>query len=491
MGFDFLSMLSGKAPDETPKLTLDEAAELLKTSPEALSAFEKAYAIRCMDDGDQGQIGINSRQASAKQHEVNDAAGITDDALVLSSAMQNQVVGELLAQTEVYVFDGDLDHRDGYASPLPELPANNKLAITTQTLKGLPEHLRVQLTGDATVRDIKDMSYESLLYFYKEAIDQTKDAKYCKSMYDHFRSGLDFLDLDPVVYAMLDMNPNAMGHWLPALVEACRGQDFFKIPATRVAKVPMTLLQMTRMDYSLMTPATLSVVDKWAMEAFDLDESKDYFIKTGTYSSKFDFRNAKVTAGKEVTELGEYLLFIQSQACAMAGPLGGCYGASTTNEWVVREFIHDKEDNPCIYKGLPLHTEYRVFVDCDTDKVIAYNPYWDPEVMLKRFNQGDDANSPHQKHDYVVYKAHEETLMARYHANIDAVVEHIKAILPNLDLKGQWSIDVMQNGDEFWLIDIATAETSAFKEKIPEVLRRPRPENWLPRIEAPVLPEND
>ena len=50
----------------------------------------------------------------------------------------------------------------------------------------------------------------------------------------------------------------------------------------------------------------------------------------------------------------------------MAGPLSfPCiYGVSTTNEWVVREFIPDKEGNPCIYHGLPLHTEYRVFVDC-------------------------------------------------------------------------------------------------------------------------------
>ncbi|MBR0283080.1 MAG: RICIN domain-containing protein, partial [Oscillibacter sp.] len=30
----------------------------------------------------------------------------------------------------------------------------------------------------------------------------------------------------------------------------------------------------------------------------------------------------------------------------------------------------DKENNPCIYKGMPLHTEYRVFVDFDTDEVL-------------------------------------------------------------------------------------------------------------------------
>ena len=43
-------------------------------------------------------------------------------------------------------------------------------------------------------------------------------------------------------------------------------------------------------------------------------EDKEYFIKTGTYSSKFDFRNARVSGPKEVRELGEYLLFIHFHA---------------------------------------------------------------------------------------------------------------------------------------------------------------------------------
>ena len=97
--------------------------------------------------------------------------------------------------------------------------------------------------------------------------------------------------------------------------------------------------------------------------------------------------NAHVKGAKEVRELGEYLTFIQFQAQNMAGPLAtpSIYGVSTTNEWVVREFIGDKENNPCIYKGLPLHTEYRVFIDCDKNEIIGFNPYWDPEIMLKRF----------------------------------------------------------------------------------------------------------
>ena len=168
----------------------------------------------------------------------------------------------------------------------------------------------------------------------------------------------------------------------------------------------------------------------------------------------------------------------------MASPLcNPCiYGASTTNEWVVREFISDKENNPCIYKGLPLHTEYRVFVDCDKDQVIGIAPYWEPETMKQRFGHEEDANSPHQIHDYVIYKAHEQTLMSRYYENKDIVQSHIEEILPNLDLNGQWSIDVMQNGNDFWIIDMALAEYSAFYNYVPEELRNPSEENWIPQL---------
>ena len=215
-----------------------------------------------------------------------------------------------------------------------------------------------------------------------------------------------------------------------------------------------------------------------------LDESKEYFIKTGTYSSKYDFRNAYVHGAKEVRELGEYLLFIHHQAVMMAEPLTSpcIYGVSTTNEWVVREFIPDKENNPTIYKGLPLHTEYRVFVDCDTDEVIGISPYWEPNTMKRRFGHCKDADSSHQIHDYVIYQMHEDTLMKRYKKHKERVKEEIQSLLPYLDLAGQWSIDVLQNGDEFWLIDMALAQDSALIECVPPQLRKITEENWIPEF---------
>ena len=313
---------------------------------------------------------------------------------------------------------------------------------------------------------------------------EAKTEKEKKDFYNHFRQGLDILDLDPLIYKMLDQNPNNMGYWFPKLKEAIDSQCFFKVPKTKIVKVPMEILQLSRLGYETLTPTTLKIVDDYCMKAFDLDVTKSYFVKTGTYSSKFNFRNAKVTGEKEVRELGEYLLFLSSQAVLMAGPLTqpSIYGMSTTNEWVVREYIEDVENNPCIYNGMPLHTEYRVFVDFDTDEILGVSPYWRPDVMLKRFGGNSNPNSPHDKHDYVIYKMHEPVLMERYEKNIEKVLENMQQIVRDTDLTGQWSIDVMQNGDDFYIIDMATAYTSALSDCVPAGKIRKQEENWLPEL---------
>ena len=103
--------------------------------------------------------------------------------------------------------------------------------------------------------------------------------------------------------------------------------------------------------------------------------------------------------------------------------------------------------------------------------------------MKQRFGHEEDANSPHQIHDYIIYKAHEETLMRRYYENIERVKTAVIDLLPDLHLHGQWSLDIMQNGNDFWLIDMGVAENSAFyRECVPESSRVPTPENWLQQL---------
>lgn len=457
-------------------ISRDRIAEILRVSPDALDAFEKAYSKAALQTEPESIFEVNSRQAAAK----NERLG--DDSPEELKALTERIVKELIWQTLTYTYDGKTGKIEKSLSNAPEKNA----PVTNQDLLRIPASLRPQLSGELMKRDL-DITASAVFLFYYDKMQNGKTPKDRRDAYNRFRQGLDILDLDALAYRIIGQNRNSIGHWFPELVSAYRDSGFFQIPATTIAKVPLTLLQLTRLDYHSLTPSTIQIVDNWAHAVFRLNDERDYFVKTGTYSSKFDFRNCLVHGEKEVRELGEYLLYIHHQALQMAGPLSfPCiYGVSTTNEWVVREFIPDKEGNPCIYHGLPLHTEYRVFVDCDSDAVIGVSPYWEPKTMLNRFGSCSDANSPHQMHDYVIFKSHEATLMRRYHENVDSVVEHIREFLPALDLQGQWSIDVMQNGDDFWIIDMAVAENSAFYDCVPESLRRPSAENWIPDILKP------
>lgn len=454
--------------------TKDSIAKILKTDKKILKDFEDAYA-KCalVDKMSDNFFEINSRQmAQMKEGIIDTECSQLDDII-------NRIVDELLGKTVIFNFDGKTKIKK-------KIPQNLNLPIVTnEEICKLPEELRPQLTGSLCKVDINEPSYVALLSNY-EMYKKETNIKKKQSLYGMFRQGLDILDIDPITYEMIGMNPNSMGYWLPSLIEATIKHNFFKIPKTTIIKVPISVLQLTRLDYSSLTRTTLDIVDKFCQKVFNLDENEDYFIKTGTYSSKYDFRNARVYDSKEIRELGEYLLFIHYQACQMASSLNNCciYGVSTTNEWVVREFIKDKENNPCIYKGLPLHTEYRVFVDFDTKQVLGVNPYWDPNVMKQRFGNEDDSDKPDMTHDYIIYTMHEDILMKRYNENVDKVIENIQFLLNDIEcLCGQWSIDIMQNGEDFWIIDMALAINSALNECVPKGLLKPIEENWIPKLD--------
>lgn len=448
------------------KLNMDQIAEILKTSPEMLKEFETMYQSISDEKHKESDnfFDVNSRDM-AESKRVYEVSGDPEE-------LTDRITDEIIAL---------------YNSP--SLPDGAFEPVTKEEINLLPPENRPQLTGTMIKKDIDTVAYPILIDTYQKWL-KTGDIK----AYHIFRQGLDVLDLDIVTYNIIDQNPNSMGHWFPALRQAAEMQDFFKVPETKIVKVPLPILQLTRLDYNSLTPATLRIVDKWCTEVFELDEYKTYFIKTGTYSSKFDFRNAKVTTPKEVREIGQYLLFIHHQALSMAHydlsdrrqPV--IYGVSTTTEWVVREYIEDTENNPCIYHGMPLHTEYRVFIDCDRQKVLGIHQYWDAETMKKRFSDGSRDGDVDMKHDYIVYSMHEETLYKRYEENKEKVLDAIKEMLPHLNLRGQWSLDVMQNGDDFWLIDMATADTSALSEYISGIEKQK--ENWLPDFSKETFEDN-
>lgn len=459
-------------------ISKEKIAMLLKTTPEALESFEKAYHTQVIqkmpDTRNLFDMDAKSVKEAVKKKEGRRVTELSQNV----DELVNRIVKELLAQAIIYSYDGSVAQ---FEESLYETVRN---PVDNSDLCQLPISIRPQFTGYLSQIDVSDHTYADLLqqyYTYKTAEDPVKR----KNAYHMFRQGLDILDLDPVTYAILGMNPNAMGYWFPALVDAINAGNMFKLPKTKILKVPLTMLQLTRLDYGALNPTTLRIVDEFCYKAFDLKEDNEYFVKTGTYSFKFNFRNAHVAGAKEVRELGEYLLFIQNQACMAAGPLSQpcIYGMSTTNEWVVREYIKDKENNPCIYKGMPLHTEYRVFVDLDTDEILGMTPYWRSDVMKQRLGNEKDADSPHNIHDYAIFLTHEDTLIARYEENKEKVMSEMRKLIPHINLPGQWSIDIMQNGTEFYIIDMALAQESALSDCVPKGKIKHIEVNWIPKLE--------
>lgn len=258
-------------------------------------------------------------------------------------------------------------------------------------------------------------------------------------------------DLSEKVYDRFADNPNSLYNWYPAVQKAlATSATELKTPETKTMRLPIEMAQFIRLEYPDTSQADKDFFNNFIFEQFGLEDDKTYFIKTGTFSSKFQFANAKCY---EPREMGEYFQVINNFAMMV--------GAAHSVDLVVREYIEDVEDNPTIYNGMPLRTEFRAFVDFDKGELIGVVPYWNPIVMKRALQAG---LSESIQADYRTYLEHEDKLFEEYNEHLHRVKTEIKAILPNMDLSGKYSIDVMKNGDDLYLIDMALMSQSALTE---------------------------
>lgn len=255
------------------------------------------------------------------------------------------------------------------------------------------------------------------------------------------------------LYCEMLANPNTISNWFPELHAAWEHTNqWFKIPKTKIITLQPDLAEYFRWEYQNIPQVARDKVNEIIFQAFDLDPQQEYFIKTGTFSSKFEFKNAHLTEPKEIAD---YFVVINNFAMTV--------GAGASVDLVVREWIDDPEKHDTIYDGMPLRTEFRVFIDCDTDTVIGTVPYWNPLVM-KNVLQTQGAHNSEIQQDYETYKANEERLNTEFNEYQHTITNHVAELLPHLNLHGKYSLDVMKSGDKFYLIDMATMEDSALKE---------------------------
>lgn len=184
------------------------------------------------------------------------------------------------------------------------------------------------------------------------------------------------------------------------------------------------------------------------IKSSELKNNKKLFMKTGTFSNKFNFASCKI---EDFDTIGEQFLDIYYAAM--------CVGDGNSTEIVIREFIESDNDIKPIYNGMPLSTEFRIFYDFDNKKILGEFNYWDRETVAKslRYEKNNDAE---------IFLSEIDRIENNFTKYIGKVTELINKCMKNVTLEGKWSIDIMKAKDEFYLIDMATAETSYYYNRL-------------------------
>lgn len=283
-----------------------------------------------------------------------------------------------------------------------------------------------------------------------ESVGDTRGAAQAKALLSRLES---VSDLTENLYDRFNKNLNSISNWFPQLSQAVKANSFFKVPETKIVTLPLPLSQFMRHEYVNVNQISKDAFNEILIKLFDLDLTKEYFIKTGVFSSKFEFANAHCD---DPAVIGDYFIVINNFAMEV--------GAGRSNDVVVREWIPDPENRPTIYNGMPLRTEFRAFVDFDDKSVLGVVEYWHPVVMKNVLrHQGERVPRIHEY--YETYSKFEDILHEDFNKYVGTVRKELTTLIKDFKgLSGRYSIDVMKSGEDFYIIDMALMEESALTE---------------------------
>lgn len=240
-------------------------------------------------------------------------------------------------------------------------------------------------------------------------------------------------------------NKNNISYWFPK-VENCG----IAVPRTIIINTNEDVAKAFFMDNrekdleTVMNFVKEEVLPKIPKDMFFL------FMKNGTFSNKYDFKTCKVR--KDLLELTNGLIEIMY--------MSEMVGAGGMSEIAIREFIGSynfvRTHIPTIYSGMPLRPEFRVFYDFDNRKVMYSVNYWNYDYCAESICENAT--------DEIVYKTIYPSLNEFYNNNFIKVEDMVSKAMENVDLDGKWSVDIMydEESDEYYLIDMAIAEQSAY-----------------------------
>ncbi|KGR72883.1 hypothetical protein ACVRWQ_05955 [Streptococcus phocae subsp. salmonis] len=260
-------------------------------------------------------------------------------------------------------------------------------------------------------------------------------------------------------------NPNDMAEYLPKILQQVKESGLI-MPKTLIIKLPPEFVVETVNGTwtNEKKKITNDLILKYLSEMGFKDDI--LFIKTGTFSSKFNFEQCQ-TNREHLTDNFIEILY-NSVLC----------GAGTVNTLIVREYIEEEENSFYIYNGMPLREEIRYFVDFDNKKVLGYADYWNEKAMTELIHQDlslneaiVEANNTNGLPDYKKqryadfknwyrwHKTRKENSPQETYQNTITFIE--KFVNQDNDLKGRWSIDIMPCNDQYYFIDAALMNQSA------------------------------
>ena len=248
----------------------------------------------------------------------------------------------------------------------------------------------------------------------------------------------------------LQGNPNNFSNWFPKIKDCgIAVPETVIIPATE--DVGIACFQESSDSFGVVLDFVKNTIRPILNKAGLSGES--LFIKNGCFSNKFDFnRNCGCLYVPSDIDIAEKLININYMS-EMYGAMGGC-------EFVFRKFIGSfgfiEHNVPCIYNGMPLRPEFRVFYDFNSKEFLYIVNYWDWNYCHERIC--DNAT------DKIIYEAVYPKILEEYETRKDEVIKIAKEYLKDVDLNGKWSVDFLYDAesDTYYLIDMATAKTSAY-----------------------------
>lgn len=253
----------------------------------------------------------------------------------------------------------------------------------------------------------------------------------------------------------LRLDLNNMSKWLPAIIPAEGETRQLRIPKTTIVQVPDDICRSFFME----RPDDREQIIQFAKDQImpKVKEAGIYpgiFMKNGNFSDKYQFNLC--TPGPDEVEMAMNLIRMNYDAL--------CFDADGITEVCVRELIpYNAKTTPCIYHGMPLRPEFRVFYDFDRHQPLYVVNYWNWDYCHDAICRDYT--------DKIVYEAYYPKLLEQYNQYKDSVIKMVAADMKFVsDLKGIWSIDIMlcepqeyqKEYEGFWLIDMAVGYRSAY-----------------------------